>query len=49
MGVRVIFLPDCSLILSLVKHKDVRAFLNKKKKKMRISNKGSHLNSSIDI
>ena len=48
MGVRVIFLPDCSLILSLVKHKDVRAFLNKKKK-MRISNKGSHLNSSIDI
>ena len=30
VGVRVIFLPDCSLILSLVKHKDVRVFLNKK-------------------
>ena len=29
--VRVVFLPDCPLILSLFKHRDVGAFLKKKK------------------
>ena len=47
VGVRVVFLPNCPLVLSLLKYKDVRAF--KKKKKLRIPNKGSNLNSSIDI
>ena len=28
VGVRVIFLPDCPLILSLLKYKGVRVFLN---------------------
>ena len=28
VGVRVTFLPDCSLILFLHKYKDVRVFLN---------------------
>ena len=45
MGVRVVFLPNCSLILFLLKHRGVWAFLNKK---MRILNRGSTLNSSID-
>ena len=30
MGVRIIFLPDCPLVLSLLKHRGVRAFLNQK-------------------
>ena len=28
VGVRVVFLPNCPLILSLLKHKGVGAFLN---------------------
>ena len=32
MKVRVIFLPDCTLVLSLHKHKDVGTFLNLKKR-----------------
>ena len=31
VGFRVVFLPDCSLILSLLKYRGVRAFLNPKK------------------
>ena len=46
MEVRVIFLPDCPLVLSLLKYRGVGTFL---KKKMRIPNKGSIFNSSIDI
>ena len=30
MGVRVVFLPDCPLVLFLLKYKGVGAFLNKK-------------------
>ena len=45
MGVKVIFLPNCPLILSLLKYRDVRIFLNKK---MRNSNREKSLNSSID-
>ena len=30
VGFRVIFLPDCSLILSLLKHRGVWVFLNQK-------------------
>ena len=30
MGVRVVFLLDCSLVLFLLKYKSVGAFLNKK-------------------
>jgi len=41
--VKVIFLPDCALVLSLLKHSDVGVFLNKK---MRNPNRGSPLNSS---
>ena len=33
MRVRVAFLLDCPLILSLIKHRGVGAFFNKKKKK----------------
>ena len=44
--VRVTFLPNYHLILSLLKHRDVGAFLNKK---MRIPNRISPLSSSIDI
>ena len=44
MGDRVVFLPDCPLILSLLKHSNVGAFLNQK---MRIPSSGSPLNSSI--
>ena len=44
MGVKIVFLPDCPLILSLLKYKGVRAFLNKK---MKNPNRGSPLNSSI--
>ena len=32
VGVRVVFLLDFLLVLSLLKHKSVRAFLNPKKK-----------------
>ena len=32
MGVRVAFLPDCLLILFLLKHKGIEAFLNQIKK-----------------
>ena len=32
VGVRVIFLPDSLLVLSLFKHRGVETFLNKKKK-----------------
>ena len=47
MGVRVVFLLNCPLVLSLHKHKGVRIFLNKKK--MRFSNRKSPLNNtSID-
>ena len=42
VGVRVIFLPDCPLILSLLKHRSIEAF----KKKKRILNKGRLLYSS---
>ena len=31
VGVWVAFLPDCSLVLSLFKHKGVGVFLNQKK------------------
>ena len=44
VGVRVVFLLDCPLVLSLLKHRSVGVFLNKK---MRIPNGGSPLNSSI--
>ena len=30
MGVRVVFLPDCPLVLSLHKYRNVGAFLNQK-------------------
>ena len=33
MGVGVVFLPNYPLILSLLKHRGVVAFLNQKKKK----------------
>ena len=46
MGVKVIFLSDCPLILSLLKHRDIGAFLNIK---MRNPNRRSPLNNSIDI
>ena len=46
MGVRITFLPNCPLILSLLKHKDVWAFLNKK---MRSPNRENPLNNNIDI
>ena len=45
MGVRVVFLPDCPLVLSLLKHKGVGVFLNKK---IRNPNRGSPLYNSID-
>ena len=46
MGVRVVFLPDYPLVLSLLKYKGIGAFLNKK---MRNLNRRAPLNSSIDI
>ena len=46
MEVRVAFLPDYPLVLSLLKYRDVGAFL--KKKKMRNPNKKNSLNNSID-
>ena len=30
LEVKVVFLPDCPLILSILKHRDVEAFLNQK-------------------
>ena len=45
MRVRVVFLPDCPLVLSLLKHRGVRAFLNQK---MRNPNRRSPLNNCID-
>ena len=47
MRVRVVFLPNCLLVLSVLKHKDVEAFLNKK---MWIPNRGKPwpLNNSIN-
>ena len=44
MGVRVVFLPDCPLVLSLLKHRGIGAFLNIK---MRNPNKRSPLNNNI--
>ena len=35
MGVRVVFLSDYSLILCLLRHKSVTAFLNKKKEEFK--------------
>ena len=46
MSVRVAFLSDCPLVLSLLKYKGIGAFLNKK---MRNLNRRAPLNSSIDI
>ena len=40
VGVRVVFLLDCPLILSLLKHKGVGAFFNKKNEE---SNQGKPL------
>ena len=45
MRVRVVFLLDCLLVLSLLKHKSVNAFLNQK---FRNSNKENSLNNSIN-
>ena len=44
--VRVVFLPNCPLVLSLLKHRSIGAFFNQKKK--RNPNKENPLNSSID-
>ena len=46
MGVRIVFLPDCLLVLSLFKHRGIGVFLNQK---MRISNRENPLNSSINM
>ena len=46
MGVRVVFLPDCPLVLFLLKYKGVGAFLDPKK--MRNPNRENPLNNSID-
>ena len=51
MRVRFVFLLDCLLVLSLLKYKDVGAFLNQKKKKEKKKgnpNRESHLNNSIN-
>ena len=45
VGVRVVFLSNCHLVLSLLKHNGVGVFLNKKK---RIPSNGKPLDSSID-
>ena len=45
VGVKVIFLPNCPLVLSLHKHKGVGVFLNKKIKN---PNRRNSLNNSID-
>ena len=46
MEVRVVFLPDCPLILSLHKYRGVGVFSNYK---MRNPNRKNPLNNSIDI
>ena len=46
VGVRVVYLPDCLLILSLLKHRGVGDIFELKK--MRNPNGKSPLNSSID-
>ena len=46
VGVRIVFLPNCPLVLSLLKHRGIWVFLNQK---MRISNKENPLNSNIDM
>ena len=46
MRVRVVFLLDCLLVLSLLKHKNVNAFLNQK---FRNSNKENSLNNSLRL
>ena len=33
VGVKVIFFPDCPLVLSLLKHRGIGVFLNQKNKK----------------
>ena len=45
MGVKVVFLLDCPLVLSLLKHRTVKAFLNKKKNED--PKQGSLLNSKV--
>ena len=34
VGVRVVFLPDCPLVLSLLKHRSLGAFLNQKNEEL---------------
>ena len=46
VGVRVAFLLDCPLVLSLLKHRGVRAFLNLK---MRNPNRENPLNNSCEV
>ena len=46
MEVRIVFLPDCPLVLSLFKHRDIDAFFTKQ---MRILDRRSPLYNSIDI
>ena len=46
MGVRIAFLPNYPLVLSLLKHRDVGTFLNLKIKN---PNRENPLNNSIDI
>ena len=45
MGDRIVFLPDCPLVLFVLKHRGVGAFLNLK---MRNLNKRNSLNNSIE-
>ena len=45
MGDRIVFLPDCPLVLPVLKHRSVGAFLNLK---MRNPNRRSSLNNSIE-
>ena len=45
MEIRVVFLSDCHLVLSLHKHRSVEIFLNQKKEE---SKQESPLNSYID-
>ena len=47
MGVRIVFLLDCHLVLSLLKYRSVGAFKKKKKKRENLK-QGNLLNSSID-
>ena len=46
VGVRVIFLPNCHLVLFLLKHRSIGAFLNKKNED---PNRESLLNSSSSV